>query len=50
MTYYCSSTSGRPKFAADPEQCRQEGSLEQGDPMIVDLVLETGKPDVSAPG
>src|SRR5260370_6936174 len=31
------------KLAADAEQCRQEGSLEQGDPMIVDLILETGK-------
>ena len=37
------SAGSRSKFAADAEQRRQEGSLEQGDPMIVDLVLETGK-------
>ena len=37
------STGGGSKLATDSEQGRQEGSLEQGDQMIVDLVLETGK-------
>src|SRR6266478_7405749 len=36
-------TRGGSKLAADAEQRRQQGSLEQGAPMIVDLVLETGK-------
>src|SRR5882762_8083178 len=36
------STGGRSKFAADTEQCRQKRGLEQGAPVIVDLVLEPG--------
>src|SRR6266852_1767209 len=35
------STGGRSKFAADAEQRRQERGLEQGTPMIVDLILKS---------
>lgn len=35
-------TGGRSKFAADPEQCRQQRGLQQGAQVIIDLVLETG--------
>jgi hypothetical protein len=36
-------TGGRSKLAADAKQRRQECRLELGAPVIVDLVLETGK-------